>query len=231
LVIYSDQDRSTWALLFARHVQTVGNCACRDYLDGLRRLEGRASSLVGLDVLSARIGAVTPWRLVSSSGLTDDSVFFRQIAQQRFPVASAIRSRAELDFAALPDMFHDVLGHVPYLLTPKGALAHRLFGEVARRGSYESGLVRQLATLFWFSFEVGLIREGRAVKALGAAVLTSPEEIRNIQKDERQIESFDLDRVLETAYQPQALQPRYFVMASINEVFAALKRLARPEGC
>lgn len=227
---YGARDRETWALLFARHRRTVFPYASREYLDGLHRLEPLVGSLAGPEALNARLGAVTPWRLSSSSGLTDGTLFFREIAQRRFPVSVEVRSREELDFSALPDMFHDVLGHVPYLLTPKGALAHRLFGEAARRGGYEAGLLQRLATLFWFSFEVGLLREDSAMKAFGAAILTSPKEIRNIDKVERQIEPFDLDRVLETSYEPQALQPRYFVLSSMNEVFAALRRLTPSAG-
>jgi phenylalanine-4-hydroxylase len=218
-------DADTWALLVDRHHQMVGAVACCEYLKGLRTLSPFAQSLAKLEVLNARLAPRTRWEMTLASGMTDDTFFFREIVRHRFPVAVEIRSRDELGFAALPDMFHDVYGHVPYLLTRRGALAHRMFGEVARRGGFEPTLVQRLSTLFWFTFEVGLVREDDAVKALGAAILTSSKEIRNIQREECRIEPFDLGRVLETYYQPRALQPRYFLLSSFSEIFAALKQL------
>jgi phenylalanine-4-hydroxylase len=223
---YMAGDRDTWALLVERHHRNVCASGCQDYLDGLRQLAPCADSLATLDVINARLATRTSWQLTAVSGLTDDVFFCREVVQRRFPVTIEIRPRSDLEFAALPDMFHDVYGHVPYLLTRRGALAHRMFGEVARRGGFEAGLVQRLSTLFWFTFEVGLLREDGVLKVLGAAILTSSGEMRNIGKSDCRIEAFDLDRVLETSYEPRALQPRYFMLSSLSEVFAALKRLS-----
>lgn len=221
---YLDCERTTWSLLVERHQRAVGTYACGEYLNGLARLGPCAGALVPLDTLNTALARLTPWRLITSSGLADDAFFFRATAERQFPVAIEVRTREELAFAALPDMFHDVYGHAPYLLTPRGALAHRMFGEVARAGDYAPTLVQRLSTLFWFTFEVGLVREAGAVKVLGAAILTSAEETRNIGRG-CDIAAFDLDRVLETSFQPRSLQPRYFLLSSLSEIFVALRRL------
>lgn len=223
---YSQTDCETWRLLVARHHRNVCANACREYLHGLEKLDRHARSLSRLSAINRRLLFHTPWQLTAASGLSDDAFFFREVARKRFPVAIEIRSRAELEFAALPDMFHDIYGHVPYLLTRRGALAHRQFGEVALRGGFDRDLMRRLAALFWFTFETGLVREDGLVKVLGAAIVTSTAEMRNIREEAANIEAFDLDRVLEASFQPRELQPRYFVLLSFAEVFSALRRLS-----
>lgn len=223
---YLDSEHDTWSALVERHHLDVATHACSTYMDGLSRLLPCATAPVPLEALNSTLARLTSWRLVSSAGMVDDTFLFRATAEHQFPVASKVRSPEELAFAALPDMFHDVYGHVPYLLTPRGALAHRMFGEVARAGGYAPTLVQQLSTLFWFTFEVGLVREAGMVKVLGAAILTSAEERRNVGRGDGDIMPFDLDAVLETPFQPRSLQPRYFLLSKFSEIFVALKRLA-----
>ncbi len=114
---YSQTDCRTWRLLVPPRHRNVGANACREYLYGLEKLNRHARYLSRLSAINRGLLFHTPWQPTATSGLSDDAFFFTEVARKRFPVAIEIRSRAELEFAALPDMFHDIYGHVPYLLT------------------------------------------------------------------------------------------------------------------
>ncbi len=56
-----------------------------------------------------------------------------------------------------PDVFHDVFGHVPLLANPVYARFLEAYGKAGRR-ALERGQLHNLARLYWYTVEFGLMR-------------------------------------------------------------------------
>ena len=72
---------------------------------------------------------------------------------------------------------------------------------------------------------MGLIREDGQNKPYGGAVLTSSEEIKNIERKKDSIHKFDIDHIFTTKYNPFDLQNEYFYITSFEELFQSLNSI------
>jgi phenylalanine-4-hydroxylase len=114
---------------------------------------------------------------------------------------------------------------VPLLTQPDFAdflQAYGTLGETAAR----LGALKPLARLYWHMVEFGLIREGGAIRAYGAGILSSATETRHATEGEapRRLR-FDVRRVLRSDYRIDSLQPTYFGIDDYAELFAIMPAL------
>jgi phenylalanine-4-hydroxylase len=76
-----------------------------------------------------------------------------------------------------------------------------------------------LERLYWFTVEVGLIRDGHAIKAYGAALASSEKElIFSLNSHSPNRLEFDKHRVIRTPYFIDDLQETYFVADSLEQL-------------
>ena len=84
-------------------------------------------------------------------------------------------------------------------------------------------LAKKIASAYWFTIEVGLVKEHGDIRVYGAAIASSPKEIMFATADKRSnLIRFDLDRVMRTHYDMFDVQANYFVLSDMDE----LKNLA-----
>ena len=57
----------------------------------------------------------TGWKTAAVPALIGFDRFFELLSQRRFPVATFIRSRKDLDYIKEPDIFHEIFGHCAML--------------------------------------------------------------------------------------------------------------------
>src|SRR3546814_6949890 len=88
-----------------------------------------------------------------------------------FPYTTLFRSQ-QLDYLEEPDVFHDVFGHVPMLADPVFADYMVAYGEGGLR-SLKFDALKQLARLYWYTVEFGLIREAGGLRIYGAGIVSS----------------------------------------------------------
>jgi len=115
---YSDEEHAIWRLLFERQQRLLVGRACREYLEGLGGLGVAADGIPDFRRLSDILDRATGWQIVAVPSLVPDDVFFAHLARRRFPSTCFIRRRDQLDYLREPDVFHDVCGHVPLLMSP-----------------------------------------------------------------------------------------------------------------
>ena len=226
---YAPADHATWRTLFARQAALLPRHAAIAFRLGLERLDF-AAGVPDFALASARLRAATGWALVAVPGLIPDAAFFAHLAARRFPVTRWIRRPEELDYIVEPDIFHDAFGHVPLLTQPDFAdflEAYGRLGETAAR----IGALKPLARLYWHMVEFGLIREGGAIRAYGAGILSSSAETLHATGGNategtapRRLR-FDVRRVLRSEYFIDHLQPTYFVIDDFSELFGAMQGL------
>lgn len=218
---YSAQDQKTWALLLARQRALLPGRACAEFLAGLDAIGLPETRIPEFAELNRRLAAATGWQLVAVHGLIPDEMFFRHLAQRRFPVTWWIREAEQLDYLPEPDLFHDLFGHVPLLMNPIYADYLQAYGRggLAARGS--AGLT-MLARLYWYTVEFGLITTPQGLRIYGAGIVSSrSESVYCLDSVLPNRIGFDLRRIMRTRYRIDTFQSTYFVIDNLQQLFDA----------
>ena len=214
-IAWTAAEHSVWHDLVQRQRETLPGRACDAYLQGLDRLQLPADRIPQLPAINCRLQDFTGWACEPVPALIDFDRFFRCLAHRRFPVATFVRRREELDYVQEPDIFHELFGHCAMLTFPAFAAFTQKFGEWGLRASKQ---VRPfLARLYWFTVEFGLLRQGGKTRIYGGGILSSPGETRrSLRSDLVEHRPFDLLEVLRTPYRIDVMQPIYFEIESLE---------------
>lgn len=220
---YSAEEDAVWRDLFARQVPAVRRHAASAFLDGLDRLALPADRVPQCRDVSERLMAMTGWQVTPVPALIPFGRFFALLSQKIFPAASFIRSRRDFDYIEEPDIFHEIFGHTPLLTDPRFAAFSQVIGATGLRA--DKADYPWLIRLYWFSIEFGLFRDAGQVKALGSGIASSPTElIWAVTDPTPERRPFDVIDILRTPYRIDIPQPVYFVIDSLDQLFAAASR-------
>jgi phenylalanine-4-hydroxylase len=170
--------------------------------------------------LSDHLEKITGWRVVPVAGLVPDDVFFNHLANRRFPAGAFIRPEEELDYLKEPDIFHDIFGHVPLLANPVFADFLVAYGKGGQR-AIRLGRLANLARLYWYTVEFGLIQTPAGLRIFAAGILSSvPESVFALESSSPNRVAFDLQRIMRTKYAIDDFQQTYFVIESFEKLLA-----------
>jgi len=215
---YTEQEHDRWDRLFARQSALLPGRACEEALIAMTRLELSRSGIPDFADLSERLAVITGWRVVPVAGLIPDDAFFEHLANRRFPAAAFIRPEREFDYLEEPDIFHDVFGHVPLLANAVYADFLEAYGKGGCR-AMERGQLHNLARLYWYTVEFGLIQAAEGLRIFGAGILSSPAEtLFSLEDSSPNRIAFDLQRVMSTKYIIDDFQQTYFVIDSFEKL-------------
>jgi phenylalanine-4-hydroxylase len=221
---YSAAEHDRWSRLYARQAALLPGRACDEFLAAMEKLELSPAGVPDFVELSLRLSALTGWRVVPVAGLVPDDVFFEHLANRRFPAGAFIRPEEELDYLEEPDVFHDVFGHVPLLADPVYARFLQAYGEGGRR-ALARGQLANLARLYWYTVEFGLVAAPQGLRIFGAGILSSPAETMfSLEDTSPDRIAFDLERVMRTNYRIDDFQETYFVIESFQNLLDACYR-------
>lgn len=218
---YTPQDHETWRTLFHRQAEILKGRACDEYLDGLSGLGVAADGIPDFRRLSEVLTKATGWSVVAVPGLVPDDVFFDHLANRRFPATWWIRKPEQMDYLEEPDVFHDLYGHVPLLMNPVMADFVAEYGKGGVK-ALKLGALPNLARLYWYTVEFGLIETQKGLRIYGAGIMSSKtESIYALESASANRVRFDLMRVMRTRYRIDTFQNTYFVIRSFEELFKA----------
>ncbi|USD63440.1 phenylalanine 4-monooxygenase [Vibrio sp. SCSIO 43140] len=218
LIDWSEDEHRIWHDLVARQLDLVKDRACKEYLRGLELLNlpiDRAPQLTEInDVLKRETG----WQVEPVPALIDFDRFFALLAERKFPVATFLRSREEFDYLQEPDFFHEIFGHCAMLTDPDFAQFTQHYGQLGYQADGKERVY--LARLYWFTVEFGLVEQNGDLKIYGGGILSSPGETLYALDDERPLrQAFNVDNVLRTPYRIDIMQPTYFVLDDIRQLY------------
>nr|WP_314431345.1 phenylalanine 4-monooxygenase [uncultured Brevundimonas sp.] len=213
---YTDVEHETWNTLYARQMKILPGRACEAYMRGLDALDLNMGGIPDFEVMNPKLQALTGWTVVCVPGLVPDDVFFDHLANRRFVSGQFIRKPDQLDYLQEPDIFHDVFGHVPMLTDPDFAAYMEAYGKGGQRAQ-SLGMLKNLARLYWYTVEFGLMKEADGLRIYGAGIVSSAtESVFSLEDASPNRLGFDLERVMKTLYRIDDFQQVYFVIDSIE---------------
>lgn len=216
---YTEEEHAIWKTLYQRMERILPGRACDEFLQGLRQLDIGADRIPNMEKLSDELQKRTGWRVVAVPSLVPDDIFFAHLANRRFPAGHFIRRRDQLDYIEEPDVFHDVFGHVPMLALPVFADYMEAYGKGGLRAN-KLGSLDNLARLYWYTVEFGLIAKPEGLRLYGSGIASSSaESIYSVGDASPNRIHFDLERVMRTKYRIDDFQESYFVINSFDELF------------
>ena len=215
---YTDVEHETWNTLYARQMKILPGRACEAYMRGLDALDLNMGGIPDFEVMNPKLQALTGWTVVCVPGLVPDDVFFDHLANRRFVSGQFIRKPDQLDYLQEPDIFHDVFGHVPMLTDPDFAAYMEAYGKGGQRAQ-SLGMLKNLARLYWYTVEFGLMKEADGLWIYGAGIVSSAtESVFSLEDASPNRLGFDLERVMKTLYRIDDFQQVYFVIDSIEKL-------------
>jgi phenylalanine-4-hydroxylase len=215
---YTAQEHAVWKTLFERQTRLLPGRACDEFVAGMKNLPIGADQIPDFEQLSDTLMKNTGWQVVAVPGLVPDDVFFEHLANRRFPAGQFIRKPNQLDYLEEPDVFHDVFGHVPMLMDPAIADYIQAYGEGGLRAK-RLGVLEQLARVYWYTVEFGLLQQDDGLRIYGAGIASSATESRFAVEDASPNRvRFDLERVMRTRYRIDDFQETYFVLGGLDEL-------------
>lgn len=215
---YTSDEHAVWDELYERQMKVLPGRAAPEFLDGLTKLDLHRGGIPDFEQLSDELEKLTGWRVVAVPCLVPDDIFFEHLANRRFPAGNFIRTRDQMDYIQEPDVFHDVFGHVPMLTDPVFADYMQAYGQGGMR-SIEYGALKNLAALYWYTVEFGLIDTPEGVRIYGAGIVSSKtESIFALEDPSPNRIGFDLERLMSTAYRIDDFQETYFVIENYDQL-------------
>ncbi len=201
---YTEEENRIWHELITRQKPALPGRACKAYINALSRLDLPEDRVPQCEEVSRVLRDYTGWEVAPVPALINFTDFFNLLADRKFPAASFIRTRDEMEYLQEPDIFHEIFGHTPHLTDPRFAAFTHAYGKAGAAARKEDR--PWLARLYWFTVEFGLVSSIAETKY----ALDSDVPLRK---------PFDVIDVLRTPYRIDIMQPVYFVLESFDTLF------------
>ncbi|GAA06280.1 phenylalanine 4-monooxygenase [Photobacterium leiognathi] len=215
---WSDEENAIWHHLVTRQLECIQGKACDEYLAGLSELNLPHDYIPQLKEINRVLLDATGWQCVAVPALISFDRFFSLLSRKQFPVATFIRTRADIDYLQEPDFFHEIFGHCAMLTNPYFAQFTHFYGKLGAKATPEERVY--LARLYWFTVEFGLLNQNGKYQIYGGGILSSPQETVYAATSEiPQRVEFDPVEVMRTPYRIDILQPKYFVLQNMEQLY------------
>jgi phenylalanine-4-hydroxylase len=221
-VPYTAEEHHIWSELFHRQIKIVETRACAEYLQGISDLE-LTDVIPQIPDVNERLRKLTGWEIASVPALINYERFFKLLSERKFPCATFIRTREDMDYIQEPDVFHEIFGHCPLLTLPVYADFMQAYGEISYQADPKN--YAMLARLYWFTVEFGLIQTQNDLRIYGGGILSSKGETTYALESNQAIRKpLDIIDAFRTPYRIDILQPIYFVIQDFKELYNLVQK-------
>ncbi|KAJ2716185.1 hypothetical protein H4R19_000788 [Coemansia spiralis] len=233
-VEYTDEENAAWRKVYTRLRNIQPQYACREFLHVFPLLEQNCGyvpeRIPQIEDISQFLKGCTGFTLRPVMGPLVLRDFLNCLAFRVLHLTQFIRHRSDPYNSPEPDCCHEMLGHVAMFANPHFAELLHEIGLASLGASDEE--IEQLATIFWFTAEYGLCREGANVRIFGASLLSSVDEIEYALTEAPETRPFDPSKTGLQKYPTTEFQPVYFVVDSLRDAAVKLREfsatLSRP---
>ena len=256
-------ENKIWAELFEKLEFLLDQYASSEYLIGLRTLPIPNNMFPEFAAISPLIENSTGWTLVPVAGFLDEELFFEINKNRQFPVTDIIRRSPRFDekyagtdiqndkgYTPEPDIFHDIQGHVPFLMNRDyanfmgeiGILGYEILKDERGMGlDLVSHNLKRLQNFAWWTYEYGLLKNNgisdgfRRInndidyEIYGAGIISSFDEVTNVVhcakgiSEKSRFISYDIEEVVMTCFDYSNIQDRYFVVNSMPDLYRSFR--------
>jgi phenylalanine-4-hydroxylase len=217
IVDYTQTEDETWATVFDKLTALYPTHACREFVAVIDDIGYRRDVMPQLADVSRFLTARTGFSLQPVAGLVSAREFLGALSRRVFCATQYIRHHSEPLYTPEPDIVHELMGHAPMLAIPEFADLSQKIGEGSLKA--DDAQVDQLATLYWFTIEYGVLLQEGDLKAYGAGLLSSFGELEHALSGMVEIKPFDPWTAKDTAYPITTYQPLLWSVNSIREAF------------
>ena len=256
-------ENKIWQDLYINLDPLLDQYVSREYLLGMRTLPIPIDRFPEFDVISPLLENATDWQLTPVAGFLTEELFFDLNANRKFPVTDIIRKSPRFDkkykdvnikndegYVPEPDIFHDIQGHVPFLINRDyanymhdvGVLGDKILKDERGFGpELVAHNLKRLQNFAWWTYEFGLIKNSGETdqfrqnnndidyEIYGAGIISSYDETSNIIECAKgnssfsKFISFDIEEIIMTRFDYSNIQNRYYIINTMNDMYQAFK--------
>lgn len=223
--MYNAEDFEVWETLFERQMKIIPEVASYEYLEGISNIGFTKDKIPDFKEVNKTIGKQTGWEITVVPGIIAEPIFFDLLSHKKFPATTWLRKMHELDYLPEPDMFHDVFGHMPLLTNELFCNFFQSIGKLGVKYPSNEKITTMLGRIYWFTVEFGLINNNEKKKIYGAGILSSHGETKFSLSQEPQHLPFDAELIMNTPYQNDKIQDKYFVIDSFEQLYSSIETI------
>src|SRR5689334_18963174 len=213
---YTEQEHEVWAEVW-RHLDPLHDrYACRAYRDAGDRIALSRERIPQLTAVNATIQPLLGFRMTPVAGLVAAKSFLSQLGRDVFLSTQYMRHHSVPLYTPEPDVVHELIGHAATFGHKAFVRLNRAFGEATLRATDDAAIER-IGSLYWFTLEFGVVRDGSQLKVYGAGLLSSFGELGRFESEERLL-PWDVEAIAATPYDPTRYQESLFVAPSFAEM-------------
>jgi phenylalanine-4-hydroxylase len=225
---YTKKEVETWSVIWDRLTKLHTQHACREYNYIFPLLVENCgyshNHIPQIRDISAYLESRTGFTLRPVAGLLSSRDFLGGLALRVFHSTQYIRHHSKPLYTPEPDVVHELMGHVPLFADPDFADFSQAIGMASLGASDED--IKKLASNYWFTVEFGMLKQGGALKAYGAGILSSFGELEYSVSGTAKELPYDPYVAAVTPYPITKFQPTYFITRNFKEMKEAMQEYA-----
>jgi len=216
-------DDKNWKILFDTHFQNLQglNAISTLWISGFSKLGIDQGRRPLADQLTTAVKPHTGYTFVQTDQniILEQIDWYKMIAKYQMPLTNFVRIPEELDYCDEPDIWHDIMGHIPFLAEKEYSDMYQLLANtyIMAYNSERQDLIMELDFIGGMIIELGLIREPSGLKALGSTFYSSAEVFEAyIPKNQR---AFTTDALQSgESYDRNSFQGQYYIIDSMDHL-------------
>ena len=216
-------DDKNWKTLFETHFQNLQslNAISTLWISGFSKLGMDQSKRPLAEDLTMALKPYTGYTFIQTSEtiILEQIDWYKMIARFEMPMTNFVRLPEELDYCDEPDIWHDIMGHIPFLAEEEYSDMYQLLANTYIRAveADRKDLLRELDFIGGMLIELGLIEEPTGIKAFGSTFYSSS-EVFEAFKPENQIPFTKEALVSGESYDRHSFQGKYYLFESLDQL-------------